>query len=102
MSTNQMQFTVKKLPTRGPRKGELWQRQSQHGTGSALGNVKESDRTTGDTCAGMGKGVTLTKVGGIGKTMISDLSATVSRANAQYKADRRAAALDRLQEKAGY
>ncbi len=96
-----MQFTVKKLPTRGPRKGELWQRQSQHGSGFAVGNVKESDRTTGDTCAGMGKGVTLTKVGGIGKSMVSDLSATIKRANLQYKADRRSAALERLQEKNG-
>jgi len=72
------------------------QRQSQHGRGAAIGNVRGGDfGSTGDTVAGAGKGVTLTRVCGIGKEMVRDLDSVVARAKAQYAADRRSAALER-------
>jgi len=90
------EISYRRLPTRHARKGETWQRQSQHGRGAAIGNVRGGDfGSTGDTVAGAGKGVTLTRVCGIGKEMVRDLDSVVARAKAQYAADRRSAALER-------
>ena len=90
-------FTVTRLPRRGPRKGETWQRQSQHGAGRAMGQVTAgSEGATGATTTGGGKGMSLNRVYGLGARMIEDLDAVRARASAQYRADRRAAALDRL------
>lgn len=90
-----IQFKVTRLKTQGPRKGETLSRNSQHGAGAALGSVRGSD-TTASHAVGAGKGVTITRVTGIGKVMVSDLESVMTRASNQYRADRRAAALDRL------
>ena len=98
--------SVKVLKTRGPRKGETWGlRGSQsHGTSSAALSIRSGDgdhtlsikgraQTSGDCC--VGGSITLNKVGGMGKEMVSNLSAVQRRYAAQIKADRKAAALDR-------
>lgn len=94
-----MEFTVTRLKRRGPRKGETWQRQSQHGAGRAMGTVTEAGSATGATTTGGGKGMNLNRVYGIGSAMVRDLDAVRDRAAAQYAADRRAAARDRLMER---
>ena len=100
-----MTFTITRLPRRNARPDELWQRQGQRGRGAAIGNVRPGDgdesvtqrgrgQIGGDRC--VGRGVTLNPVGGMGRVMIADLEAVMIRAKAQYAADRRAAALDRV------
>jgi hypothetical protein len=49
---------------------------------------------SGDRC--VGGSITLNAVGGIGKVMVADLEGAIARAKAQYRADRIAAARDRL------
>ena len=98
--------SVKVLKTRGPRKGETWgPRGSQsHGTSSAALSIRSGDgdhtlstkgraQTSGDRC--VGGSITLNKVGGIGKQLVSNLDEVKRRYAAQIKADRKAAALDR-------
>ena len=88
--------TIKKLKTRGPRKGETWSKLPMGMVaGRALGTVKTGDSTTKATTAGGGREQTMTPVCGIGKEMVSNLSKVKSRYAAQIKADRKAAALDR-------
>ncbi len=100
-----MTYTVTRLPRRNPRADELWFRQGQRGRGAAIGNVRPGDgdesvtqrgrgQTAGDRC--VGRGVTLNPVGGMGRVMIADLETTIARAKAQYRADRIAAARDRV------
>jgi len=96
-----MEFKVTRLKTRGPRKGETMQRNSQHGRGAAVGVVNGSDQQTASHAVGGGKGLTITRQVGIGSTMVADLEGTVKRAKAQYRADRIAAARDRLAEPVG-
>jgi len=93
-----MIYTVTRLPRRGPRKGETLSRDSQHGRGAALGSVRDADTVAGGAshAVGAGKGMTITRVTGIGRVMVADLEAVMIRARDQYRADRRAAALDRL------
>ena len=99
--------TIIRLRTRGPRKGETFGvRGSQsHGTSGAVQSVRAGDgdhdmtsrgrsQGSGDRCCG--GGLTLNAVGGIGKVMVRDLDGVKRRAAAQYKADRRAAARERL------
>ena len=93
------QVSVKVLKTRGPRKGETMQRDSQHGRGQALGTVKGGDRQMATHSVGAGKGGTITKVCGIGSSMVSNLSKVQSDYQKQIRADRKAAAQDRLMEK---
>jgi hypothetical protein len=99
-------FTVTRLPRRGPRTGETWMRPSQSGRSGSVQSIRPGDgdetcatrgrgQGSGDRCIG-GRGVTLNPVGGLGKQMVADLDAVRARAAAQYRADRRAAALDRL------
>ena len=102
-------YTVTRLPRRGPRKGETWMRGSQsHGTSAAVFSVRSGDgdhtltsrgraQGSGDRC--VGGGLTLNAVGGIGKTMVADLEGVVTRARDQYRADRRAAARERLMDR---
>lgn len=103
-------YTVTRLKTRGPRADELWQRQGQRGKGAAVGNVRPGDgdesvtqrgrgQGAGDRC--VGRSITLNPVGGMGRVMVADLPAVVTRAAAQYRSDRRAAALERLMERVG-
>jgi len=100
-------YTVTRLPRRNPRADELWQRSGQRGRGAAIGNLRPGDgdesvtqrgrgQGSGDRC--VGRGVTLNPVGGMGRVMVADLEAVMIRARAQYRADRRAAARDRLAE----
>jgi len=77
------------------------QRNSQHGRGAAVGVVNGSDQQTASHAVGGGKGLTITRQVGIGSTMVADLEGTVKRAKAQYRADRIAAARDRLAEPVG-
>ena len=100
-----MTVTVTRLPRRNARPDELWQRQGQRGKGAAIGNVRPGDgdesvtqrgrgQGSGDRC--VGRGVTLNPVGGMGRVMVADLDAVISAAKAQHRADRIAAARDRL------
>jgi hypothetical protein len=93
-----IQFKVTRLPRRGPRKGETMTRNSQHGSGAALGCLGEKDSFSGGAshAVGSGKGLTITRVTGLGRVMVADLEAVMLRAKAQYASDRRAAALDRV------
>ena len=90
-------MTVKKLRTRGPRKGETMTRNSQHGAGRAMGCIGsyDSNGSGASHAVGGGKGQTITRVTGLGKEMVRDLDAVKRKAAAQYKADRRQAAIDR-------
>ena len=103
-STEQLQaqgYKVKTLKTRGPRKGEtLGLRGSQsHGTSGGVQTVRSGDgdhtstrkgraQGSGDRC--VGGGLTMNKVGGMGKQMVSDLAKVQRKFRAQAKADRRA------------
>ena len=93
--------TVKKLRTRGPRKGETWSK-SPAGmvSGRALGNVKSAtDSTTKATVAGGGREQTMTPTCGIGKEMVRNLGKVQDAYRKQIAADRRQAAQDRMAEK---
>ena len=101
-----VQFKVTRLKTRGPRPDELWQRQGQRGRGASVGTVRSGDgdhsvtqrvrgQGSGDRCVG-GSGITLNGVGGMGKVMVADLEAVMTRARDQHRVDRRAAARDRI------
>ena len=91
-----MQYTLTRLKQRGPRKGETMQRNSQHGRGYAVGSVCGSDSQSASHAVGSGKGLTITTVTGMGRQWTGDKNANARRFAAQVKADRKAAALDRL------
>lgn len=103
-----MTYTVTRLPRRNPRADELWQRQGQRGRGASVGQVRRGDgdesvtvrgrgQGSGDRC--VGRGVTLNPVGGMGRVMVADLESTITNAKAQHRADRIAAARDRLADR---
>jgi hypothetical protein len=103
------EVTITRLPARKPRKGETWMRPSQSGRSGSVQTVRPGDgdetraargrgQGSGDRCIG-GRGVTLNPVGGIGAQMVADLDATIAAAAAQYAADRRAAARERLMDR---
>tara|TARA_Y100001937_G_scaffold18716_1_gene25858 strand:+ start:381 stop:665 length:285 start_codon:yes stop_codon:yes gene_type:complete len=86
-----MKYTVTKLRTRHPRKGELWGKNSVGMTkGIAKGTVRSSDSSTHAFTAGGGREQTFTKVCGIGKEMVHNLEKVKANARKQYLADRRA------------
>ena len=93
------EVTIKRLPTRKMRKGEGMTRNSQHGAGYAMGLVQGNDRQTASHAVGAGKGGTITRVTGLGSQWVGDKDANAAAAAAQYAADRRAAARERLMEK---
>ena len=95
------EVTIKRLPTRKMRKGEGMTRNAQHGAGRAIGSMGDADHCAGGAshAVGAGKGLTITRVTGIGARMVQDLDATRAAAAAQYAADRRAAARDRLMDR---
>ena len=97
-------YTVTRLPRRGPRKGETLSRNAQHGRGVAMGSVRDGDLPAGGAshAVGAGKGLTITRVTGLGAVMVADLEAVTTRARDQYRADRIAAARDRLKERVGH
>lgn len=92
-----MTFTVTRLPRRGPRKGETLTRNAQHGRGAAVGSLSDSDTSAGAAshAVGSGKGLTITRVTGLGRQWVGDKDATAAAAAAQHRADRIAAARDR-------
>lgn len=51
---------------------------------------------------GSGRGMTLTPVTGLGRVMVDDLDAAIRNAKAQHRADRIAAARDRLMDCVGH
>ena len=86
-----MKYTVTKLRTRHPRKGELWGKNSVGMTkGIAKGTVRSPDSSTHAFTAGGGREQTFTKVCGIGKEMVHNLEKVKANARKQYLADRRA------------
>ena len=93
-------FTVTRLRCQGPRKGETLSRNSQHGRGMALGSISDADLPAGGAshAVGTGKGLTITRVTGLGRQWVGDNDATAKRFDAQAKADRIAAARDRLSD----
>ena len=89
--------TVKKLRTRNPRKGELW-------NNAAQGNNRGGNRVDHDGIAvvtsracGARHG-TITPARGQGKEMVANLSGVVRNANRVYEATRKANAIARRTE----
>lgn len=96
-------YTVTRLKTRGPRKGELWQKDGSSGR-PALGThdtAKGSYVGSADIAIGAGRMGTLNPVQSLGRQWLGDKDATAATFAAQAKADRRAAALERLAERMG-
>ena len=94
-------YTVTRLKTRGPRKGELWQRDCSSGR-PALGTHDTSKGSyvgSGDIAIGAGRMGTLNPVQSLGRQWVGDKTANAARAAAQYAADRRAAARERLMDR---
>ena len=90
------EVTIKRLPTRKMRKGEGLSRDQQHGKGAAKGNLGGLDSISGAGAA-VGSGFHCRPINSMGGRPVQNVDAVVARANAQYAADRRAAARDRLQ-----
>ena len=89
--------TVKKLRTRGPRKGELWGK--ANGGGRVVGAANGANGvTTGNRAAAGGGQMTITGQCGQGKEMVDNLSGVVRNANRVYEADRKADAIARRAE----
>ena len=100
LQSNGKTVTVKKLKTRGPRKGETLSRNASLNKGGAIGSVDSKDSTGSVTSAvGGGKGQTITKVTGLGSKMVSNLSKVQKNYQSTIQADRKAAAQERMEEK---
>ena len=91
-----MQYTFTRLKRRGPRKGETMQRHDAYGHLTGGGSVLKGDGQTASHATGSGKGGTITRVTGLGRQWVGDKDANARRFAAQAKADRIAAARDRL------
>jgi|TARA_Y100000287_G_C13904010_1_gene202054 hypothetical protein len=91
-----MQYTFTRLKRRGPRKGETMQRHDAYGHLTGVGSVQKGDGQTASHATGSGKGGTITRVTGLGRQWVGDKNANARRFAAQAKADRIAAARDRL------
>jgi hypothetical protein len=67
----------------------------------AIGTARSTDTNVkgGALRSSSGSGMTFTPAKGLGASMVEDLDGVVARAKAQYAADRRAAARDRLLER---
>ena len=83
------EVTVKKLRTRGPRKGETLQ--PGLGGGRALGGVKSADKAFG-VATGKGQGGTLTRASGLGGSGVTDLAAVQARYKRIVGAEQKVAA----------
>ena len=90
------EVSVKRLRTRGPRKGETMQRTDAYGHMTGVGSVRGVDGQTASHATGAGKGGTITRVTGLGRQWVGDKDANARRQQAQAKADRIADARDRL------
>jgi hypothetical protein len=92
------EVTVKKLRTRGPRKGEGWNK--ANGAGRVVGAANGANGvTTGNRAAAGGGQMTITGQCGIGRDMVSNLDRVVSKAKRQYAEDRKAEARERAAER---
>jgi hypothetical protein len=67
----------------------------------AIGSARSTDTNAkgGALRSSSGGGMTFTPAKGLGASMVDDLDGVVSRAKAQYAADRRAAARERLMDR---
>ena len=67
----------------------------------AIGTARSTDSNVkgGALRSSSGSGMTFTPAKGLGASMVEDLDGVVARAKAQYAADRRAAARDRLMDR---
>ena len=92
------EVSIRRLPTRKMRKGEGMSRDQQHGRGAAKGNLGGLDSISGAGLA-VGSGFHCRPINSLGGRPVADLDATVARAAAQYAADRRAAARERLMDR---
>jgi len=97
------EVSIRRLPTRKMRKGEGMSRNAQHGAGRAMGSLGDADTCAGGAshAVGAGKGLTITRVTGLGRQWVGDKDANAARFAAQARADRRAAARERLAERLG-
>ena len=70
----------------------------------AIGTVRSSDSNAKGQAlrASSGGGMTFTKARGLGASMVADLPTAISNAKAMHRADRIAAARDRLAERVGH
>ena len=70
----------------------------------AIGTVRASDLNTKGQAIRMssGSGSTMTPARGLGASMVKDLPAAIANAKAQHRADRIAAARDRLMDRVGH
>lgn len=85
----QGKVTVKKLRTRGPRKGESLTK--TQGGGRVVGTVRETDSNAAGVSAGTnGARFTLTQQRGYGAEMVTNLDRVVSTYNAVVAAEKRA------------
>ena len=67
----------------------------------AIGTIRPTDTNMkgGALRSSSGSGMTFTPAKGLGASMVEDLDGVVARAKAQYAADRRAAARERLMDR---
>ena len=91
-------YSVKRLKRRGPRKGETWNKDCSSGR-PALGSHDTSKGSyvgKGDIAIGAGRMGTLNPVKSLGRAWSGDKDANAAAAARQHRADRIAAARDRL------
>lgn len=87
----QGKVTVKKLPTRKPRRGETWGK--AQGGGSAIGAVRATDSNAAGVSAGTnGARMTLTQQRGYGAEMVANLAEVTARYASVKAAEHREAA----------
>ena len=92
------QVSVKVLRPRKMRQGEGLSRDQQHGKGAAKGNLGGLDSISGAGQA-VGSGFHCRPINSMGGSMVRNLGQVQSNYEAQVRADRKAAAQDRIQEK---
>jgi len=91
-------YSVKRLKRRGPRKGETWNKDCSSGRPALGDGVVDAgeDGEIGDIAIGAGRMGTLNPVNSLGRAWTGDKDANARRAANQRRADRIAAARDRL------
>ena len=90
--------SVKVLRPRKMRKGEGLSRDQQHGKGAAKGNLGGLDSISGAGQA-VGSGLHCRPINSMGGSMVRNLGQVQSNYEKQIRADRKAAAQDRIAEK---
>ena len=92
------QVSVKVLRPRKMRQGEGLSRDQQHGKGAAKGNLGGLDSISGAGQA-VGSGFHCRPINSMGGSMVRNLGQVQSNYEKQIRADRKAAARDRIAEK---